>query len=46
VLVTLSALETVLAAEGFKLARGAGVDAARTVFLDAEAAAAKGLKAA
>ncbi len=46
VLVTLSALETVLAAEGFKLARGAGVDAARAVFLDAEAEAAKGRKAA
>ena len=46
VLVTLSGLETVLAAEGFKLARGAGVDAARAVFLDAEAEAAKGRKAA
>lgn len=32
VLVTLGALETVLAAEGFKLARGAGVDAARAVY--------------
>jgi (S)-ureidoglycine-glyoxylate aminotransferase len=34
VLVTLSALETVLAGEGFKLARGAGVDAARAVYND------------
>ena len=32
VLVTLAALETVLAAEGFKLPRGAGVDAARAVY--------------
>jgi (S)-ureidoglycine---glyoxylate transaminase len=32
VLVTLGALETVLAAEGFKLPRGAGVDAARAVY--------------
>ena len=50
VLVTLCALETVLAAEGFKLARGAGIDAARAVFLEVEAesaaAAAKGLRAA
>ena len=43
VLVTLGALETVLAAEGFKLAqgRGAGIDAARAVYLSAEAAIAK-----
>jgi (S)-ureidoglycine-glyoxylate aminotransferase len=32
VLVTLAALETVLAAEGHTLARGAGVDAARAVY--------------
>ncbi len=32
VLVTLGALEAVLAAEGFKLPRGAGVDAARATF--------------
>lgn len=32
VMLTLSALETVLAGEGFKLERGAGVDAARAVF--------------
>jgi len=35
VLVTLAALETVLAAEGFAFARGAGVDAARAVYRDA-----------
>jgi (S)-ureidoglycine-glyoxylate aminotransferase len=39
VLVTLGALETVLAAEGVKLPRGAGVDAALAVFREAEAAA-------
>ncbi len=33
VLVTLGALETVLAAEGFKLPRGAGVDAARASYI-------------
>lgn len=33
VLITLAALETVLAAEGFRLPRGAGVDAARAVYL-------------
>jgi (S)-ureidoglycine-glyoxylate aminotransferase len=32
VLVTLAALETVLAAEGYKLPRGAGVDAALAVY--------------
>jgi len=32
VLATLAALETVLAAEGFALARGAGVDAARAIY--------------
>jgi (S)-ureidoglycine---glyoxylate transaminase len=32
VLVTLGALDTVLAAEGYKFARGAGVDAARAVY--------------
>lgn len=32
VLVTLGALETVLAAEGFRLPRGAGVDAAREIY--------------
>jgi (S)-ureidoglycine-glyoxylate aminotransferase len=32
VLVTLSALETVLAGEGYKLTRGAGVDAARAIY--------------
>ncbi|MDP1909707.1 MAG: alanine--glyoxylate aminotransferase family protein, partial [Hyphomicrobium sp.] len=41
VLVTLAALETVLAAEGFKLTRGAGVDAARAMYQGADAAAAK-----
>jgi (S)-ureidoglycine-glyoxylate aminotransferase len=35
VLVTLAALETVLAAEGFRFARGAGVDAARAVYATA-----------
>ncbi len=35
VLVTLGALEAVLAAEGFKLPRGAGVDAARASYLAA-----------
>jgi (S)-ureidoglycine-glyoxylate aminotransferase len=38
VLVTLSALEAVLAAQGFKLPRGAAVDAALAVYRDAEAA--------
>jgi (S)-ureidoglycine-glyoxylate aminotransferase len=38
VLVTLSALETVLAAQGFKLPRGAGADAAMSVYRDAEIA--------
>jgi len=33
VLITLAALETVLAAEAFRLPRGAGVDAARAVYL-------------
>jgi (S)-ureidoglycine-glyoxylate aminotransferase len=37
VLVTLGALETVLAAEGFRLPRGAGVDAARQVYRQAGA---------
>ena len=37
VLVTLAALETVLAAEGFRLPRGAGVDAAREVYRSAPA---------
>lgn len=41
VLITLSALETVLAAQGFKLPRGAGVDAALAVYREAEKAAAK-----
>ncbi|HEX6978841.1 MAG TPA: alanine--glyoxylate aminotransferase family protein [Alphaproteobacteria bacterium] len=41
VLITLSALETVLAAQGFKLPRGAGADAALTVYREAEKAAAK-----
>lgn len=36
VLITLGALETVLAAEGYRLARGAGVDAARAVYRAAE----------
>ena len=35
VLVTLGALETILAAEGFKFIRGAGVDAALEMFRDA-----------
>ena len=35
VLVTLGALETVLAGEHFKLTRGAAVDAARAVYRDA-----------
>jgi (S)-ureidoglycine-glyoxylate aminotransferase len=34
VLVTLGALEAVLAGEGVKMARGAGVDAARAVYAD------------
>jgi (S)-ureidoglycine---glyoxylate transaminase len=34
VLTTLAALETVLAAEGYKFTRGAGVDAARGAYLD------------
>ena len=34
---TLGALETVLAAEGFKLPRGAGVDAALALYRDAGA---------
>jgi len=37
VLTTLSALETVLAGEGFRLGRGAGVDAARAVYREAAA---------
>jgi (S)-ureidoglycine-glyoxylate aminotransferase len=37
VLVTLGALETVLAAEGFRLPRGAGVDAAREIYRKAGA---------
>jgi (S)-ureidoglycine-glyoxylate aminotransferase len=37
VLVTLGALETVLAAEGFSLPRGAGVDAAREIYRKAGA---------
>jgi (S)-ureidoglycine-glyoxylate aminotransferase len=37
VLVTLGALETVLAAEGFRLPRGAAVDAARQVYREAGA---------
>ena len=41
VLITLAALETVLAAEGFKLMRGAGVDAARAVYAAAESVAAQ-----
>jgi (S)-ureidoglycine-glyoxylate aminotransferase len=41
VLVTLGALEVVLAAEGFALKRGAAVDAARAVYQEAEAAAAQ-----
>jgi (S)-ureidoglycine-glyoxylate aminotransferase len=41
VLITLAALETVLAAEAFKLTRGAGVDAARAVYAAAESAAAQ-----
>ena len=41
VLVTLGAFETVLAAEGFKLARGAGVDAALAVYRAAAAATPK-----
>ena len=41
VLITLAALETVLAAEGFKLTRGAGVDAARAVYAAAESVAAQ-----
>jgi (S)-ureidoglycine-glyoxylate aminotransferase len=36
VLVTLAALETVLAAQGFRLPRGAGVDAALAVYNEAE----------
>lgn len=42
VLVTLSALETVLAAQGFKLPRGAGADAALAVYREAERAKPKG----
>jgi (S)-ureidoglycine---glyoxylate transaminase len=38
ILVTLSALETVLAAQGFKLPRGAAVDAALSTYREAEAA--------
>jgi (S)-ureidoglycine-glyoxylate aminotransferase len=38
VLVTLSALEAVLAAQGFKLSRGAGADAALAVYRHADAA--------
>jgi len=38
VLVTLGALDAVLAKEGFKLPRGAGVDAAGEVYLNAEVA--------
>ena len=41
VLVTLSALEAVLAAQGFKLPRGAGADAALAVYRGAEAASGK-----
>jgi len=41
VLVTLGALETVLAAEGFRLTRGAGIDAARAVYQESAAAMAK-----
>ena len=41
VLITLASLETVLAAEAFKLTRGAGVDAARAVYAAAESAAAQ-----
>jgi (S)-ureidoglycine-glyoxylate aminotransferase len=37
VLITLSALETVLAAQGFKLPRGAAADAALAAYRDAEA---------
>jgi (S)-ureidoglycine-glyoxylate aminotransferase len=37
VLTTLAGLETVLAAEGFKLPRGAGVDAAREIYRQARA---------
>ena len=37
VLITLGALEAVLAAEGFRLPRGAGVDAARAVYREAGA---------
>ncbi len=37
VLTTLAALEAVLAAEGFKLPRGAGIDAAREVYRQARA---------
>jgi (S)-ureidoglycine-glyoxylate aminotransferase len=39
VLVTVQALETVLAAEGFRLPRGAGVDAALQVYREAAAPA-------
>jgi (S)-ureidoglycine-glyoxylate aminotransferase len=39
VLITLNALETVLAAQGFKLPRGAAVDAALSVYREAETAA-------
>ena len=38
VLITLNALETVLAAQGFRLPRGAGADAALAAYRDAEAA--------
>ncbi len=41
VLITLAAIETVLAAEAFKLTRGAGVDAARAVYAAAASAAAQ-----
>jgi len=37
--VTLGALEAVLAAEGFRLPRGAGVDAAREIYKQAGAQA-------